>query len=167
MAILGKLEDYLEQSHVRYTHTIHPVAFTAQEVAEVENVPAHKVAKTVVFRDEDGFGIAVLPADRDVDLQELRFSLGVGHMLLATENELLKLFPDCELGAMPPFGNLYRLPVFVDDSLLEEDVIAMNAGTHRDVIHMSFEDYSRLVEPIVISFSKELECAGIARSAWD
>ena len=147
MPILSKLKEFLEQNKVEYTHTVHPLAYTAREVATVEHVPAREVAKTVVFLSEQGYGMAVLPADSVVDLEQLRLDLGLNRLRLATEGELGELFPPCELGAMPPTGNLWGLPVYVDSRMGAEDMITFNAGTHRDVIHMHFRDFERLVNP--------------------
>jgi Ala-tRNA(Pro) deacylase len=154
MSMLQKLLDFLEQNQVKYTHHSHPTAYTAREVASVEHVPAHKVAKTVVFLSENGYGMAVLPGDSMLDLDGLRALLGVARLRLATESELSELFKDCELGAMVPFGSLCGLPVFVDGGLAREEGIAFNAGTHRDVIHMRFDDYQRLVKPTIVDVSK-------------
>ena len=159
MPILRKLQDFLEQNRVDYTHTVHPLAYTAREVAAAEHVPAREVAKAVVFLDEHGYGMAVLPADTVVDLEQLRLDLGLSRLRLATEAELADLFPPCELGAMPPFGNLFGLPVYVDSRLAGEDMIAFNAGTHRDVIHMHFRDFERLVQPSVVAFARRAGAA--------
>jgi Ala-tRNA(Pro) deacylase len=154
MPMLDKLLTFLDQNQVKYTRHSHPTAYTAREVASVEHVPAHKVAKAVVFLSENGYGMAVLPGDSMLDLQGLRASLGVSRLRLATESELGELFPDCELGAMGPFGNLCGLPVYADPGLAGEEMIAFNAGTHRDVIHMRFEDFQRLAQPKVVGLSK-------------
>jgi Ala-tRNA(Pro) deacylase len=154
MAMLQRLLQYLDDNHVEYTHHTHPTAYTAREVASVEHIPAHRIAKVVVYFTENGYGMAVLPGDSMLDLQSLRTALGVSRLRLATESELADLFPDCELGAMPPFGNLFDLPVFVDGSLTTEETIAFNAGTHRDVVHMKYRDFERLVRPKVMNLSR-------------
>ncbi len=154
MAMLQRLLQYLDENRVEYTHHTHPTAYTAREVASVEHVPAHRIAKVVVYFTENGYGMAVLPGDSMLDLQSLRTALGVSRLRLATESELADLFPDCELGAMPPFGNLFDLPVFVDGSLTTEETIAFNAGTHRDVVHMKYRDFERLVRPKVMNLSR-------------
>jgi len=155
MSMLQKLLALLDQNQVKYTRHSHPTAFTAREVASMEHVPAHKIAKTVVFLSENGFGMSVMPGDSLLDLEGLRALLGVGRLRLATESELSELFADCELGAMAPFGSLCNLPVFVDGELASEETIAFNAGTHRDVIHMRFEDYQRLVKPTVLKLARQ------------
>ena len=154
MPMLEKLMLFLDENQVDYTRHGHPTAYTAREVAAVEHVPAHKVAKTVVFFSENGYGMAVLPGDSMLDLQGLRTLLGVSRLRLAAESELNDLFPECELGAMAPFGNLFGIPVFVDGRLAAEETIAFNAGTHQDVIHMRFEDYQRLVGPSIVTVSR-------------
>ena len=154
MAILGKLQELLEKNQVSYTHHVHATAYTAKEVASMEHLPVHRFAKVVVFTGDEGNGIAVLPADYVVDMQELRVALGLKRARLATEKELAEMFPDCELGAMPPIGDLYNMPTFVESSLTEEERIAFNAGTHRDVIYIRFEDFKRLADPTVIHFSR-------------
>ena len=154
MPLLEKLRNFLEANHAAYTHTVHPTAFTAREVASAEHLPAREVAKTVVVFGDDGYHMMVVPASRLVDFQEVRLTLGLTHARLATEEELGKLFPDCELGAMPPIGSLYDIPVYLDSSLAGEDTIAFNAGTHHDVVHMRTAQYRALVHPTVISLAR-------------
>ncbi len=156
MAVSKKLQDFLDQSGVAYTHTVHPLAYTAREVASAEHISAQEVAKVVVFLGEGGYRMVVLPASKVVDFQELRTLMGLSHARLATEKELSQLFPDCELGAMPPFGNLYGMPVHLDSSLLADETIAFNAGTHRDLIHMRLEDFRKLVNPEIVSLARQL-----------
>jgi Ala-tRNA(Pro) deacylase len=154
MPMLDKLLAFLDENRVQYTRHSHPTAYTAREVASVEHIPAHKIAKTVIFLTENGYGMAVLPGDYMLDMQGLRNMLGVSRLRLATESELGELFPECELGAMGPFGNLCGLPVYVDSGLAGEQNIAFNAGTHRDVIHMRFDDLRRLVQPRIVELSR-------------
>ncbi len=156
MGVLPKLQELLDQAGVAYTHTVHPLAYTAREVASAEHIPAYEIAKTVVFVGEHGYGMAVLPADSVIDLEQLRLDLGLARLRLATEAELGELFPGCELGAMPPMGNLFGLPVYVDDRLARDETIAFNAGTHRDVIHMKFRDFDRVVNPAVVPFARRM-----------
>jgi len=155
MAMCEKLRHFLDESRVPYTHSVHPLAYTAREVASAEHVPAREVAKTVVIWGDNGFAMLALPASMVVDFQELRGVLGLTHVRLATETELGQLYPDCDLGAMPPFGSLYGMPVYMDSALLRDERIAFNAGTHRDVIHMAMEDFRRLASPTVISVGRE------------
>ncbi len=154
MPIFAKLRETLDASGVSYTHHVHPLAYTARELASAEHIPAHEVAKVVVFLGDHGYGMAVLCADSMVDVMELRAALGYQRLRLATEAELGELFPDCELGAMPPLGNLFGLPVYVDSRVAGEETIAFNAGTHRDVVLMRFKDFQNLVKPEIVHFAR-------------
>lgn len=160
MPILTKLREFLDRNQIEYAATVHPLAYTAREVASAEHTPPREVAKTVIYLSEHGYGMAVLPADSVVDLEQLRLDLGMSRLRLATEAELGELFPSCELGAMPPFGNLFGLPVYVDGRLAGEEMILFNAGTHRDVIHMRFRDFQRLVNPTIVAFARRVMAAG-------
>ncbi len=162
MAMTEELRLFLEQSHTEYKLTSHSLAYTAREVASAEHIPAREVAKTVVVWGDNGYAMLVLPANMVVDFQELRTALELTHVRLATETELGELFPDCDLGAMPPFGALYKMPVYLDSSLLRDEHIAFNAGTHRDVIHMKLEDYRRLASPVIVSVARET----MAQHGW-
>ena len=153
MEILGKLKDFLDQNNAEYTHTSHGRVYTAREVAFAEHLSPHNFAKTVVFFSENGYGMAVLPADTLVDLNQLRRDLGLARLRLATESELDELFPDCEVGAMPPFGNLYGMEVYAAGSLSENEEIGFNAGSHTEVIKLAYKDFERLVRPHVVSFT--------------
>ena len=159
--ILAKLETLLDVNGIHYTHTIHKTAFTAREVANAEEMPVNRIAKCIVFFAEDGYGIAVVPGDRKVDLHEMRALFRQPHLRLATEDELRKLFPESELGAMPPIGNHVGLPVFVDSILAGQETIAFNAGTHRDAIHMKFSDFERLSGATILPHAMSVNrCAG-------
>jgi Ala-tRNA(Pro) deacylase len=162
MAFLERLRVFLDGHHAEYTHTEHPQAYTAREVAHAEHLPAREIAKVVVVFGDDGYRMIVVPANRLVDFHEVRLALGLSHARMATEEELARLFPDCELGAMPPFGNLYNMPVYLDSTLAGEDIIAFNAGTHRDVIHMKTSDYRDMALPTVISLARE----AVMRHGW-
>jgi Ala-tRNA(Pro) deacylase len=162
MALLERLRVFLDENHAEYTHTQHPQAYTAREVASAERLPAREVAKTVVVFGDNGYHMMVVPANRLVDFHEVRLALGLTHARMATEEELGRLFPDCELGAMPPFGNLYDIPVNLDSALAGEEIIAFNAGTHRDLVHMRTIDYRDLARPTVISLASE----AVMRQGW-
>ena len=154
MPMLSKLQDFLDRNHVSYGHTVHRPTYTARQLARAEHVPEKEVVKTVVVVGDRGYGMAVLPADCAADLRALRDFLGLSRLRLATEPEVSALFSDSETGAEPPFGNLYGLPVYVDDTLCSEDLISFNAGTHRDTVHMRFRDFIRLVQPEIVPFSR-------------
>jgi Ala-tRNA(Pro) deacylase len=151
MAILTKLKEFLDTNGVRYEVRSHRPAFTAQEVAEAEHIPGREMAKVVMVRDGDDYLMAVLPAPDHLDLDRLGKAAGRDELRLATEREFARLFPGCEPGAMPPFGNLYALPVWVDESLARDDEIAFNAGNHQQTVHMKYADFARLVQPRIAS----------------
>jgi Ala-tRNA(Pro) deacylase len=158
MPFSTKLQNFLERN-LAYKHTTHPIAYTAHEVAAAEHLPAREVAKVVIIAADNVYAMVVLPANRILHLPELRHALGVRHARLATEQELVRLFPDCDLGAMPPFGNLYDIPVYLDGGLALDDWIAFNAGSHIDVVHMRFQDYKGLVNPLVVPLARETTMA--------
>ena len=148
-----RLRDYLEKEKVWYVQEVHRTAYTAQEVAAEEHVPGKMVAKTVVVKVDDHFVLAVLPASARTNFARLKAALGAREVRLASELEFAGLFPDCEVGAMPPFGNLYGVPVYVDTSLTRDDEIVFNAGTHQDTIRMKYADFERLALPTVFPFA--------------
>lgn len=148
----AKVREFLDSHRVRYVTVQHSPAFTAAEVAESAHVSGRDFAKTVIVVIEDEMVMVVLPASRRVLLNDLREMLDSTHLRLATEAEFRDRFPDCELGAMPPFGNLYNMRVFVSGLLAEEKEIAFNAGSHTEVIKMGYSDFDRLVKPVVLDF---------------
>ena len=149
-----KLQEFLKRNQVSFKHTVHPLAYTAREVASAAHLPAREIAKVVIVSVDNAYQMVVLPANRAVDLGELRAALGMSHARLATETEIAGLFPDCDLGAMPPFGNLYNMPVYVDSGLAQDEWIAFNAGSHTDVIHLRFKDYKWLVNPVILPLAR-------------
>lgn len=155
MPLSERLRSFLESHSVEYSVTVHPRAYTAREVAVVEHLPPRELAKTVVLFSDGEYLMVVIPANKIVDLPEARLALESNQVRLATEDELGKLFPDCELGAMPPFGSLYQMQVYLDRSLTGEDRIAFNAGTHREILHMKMADFRSLVQPAVVSLVRE------------
>jgi Ala-tRNA(Pro) deacylase len=153
MTILSRWLEYLDGNHVRYSHSVHAPAQTALETAEAERVPPRDLAKVVVYAGDTGFGIAVVAADELVDRLEVGKLLGLSYIRLANEGELAEIFADCELGAMPPFGQPYEMPVLLDAGLAAKEFIAFQIGTHRDVVRMSVADYKRLVRPLTGSIT--------------
>ena len=125
---------YLNQNGVRYTHTTHPAAFTARDVAVAEFMPPSRIAKGVVFRGDRGYILVLVPADSFVDPEPVRTAIGAQRLRIADEAELLNLFPDAEVGAMAPLTALAGLPIYLDRVLADEEFIAFTAGTHRDTI---------------------------------
>ena len=142
-----RLKEFLDREHVKYVSIDHSPAFTAQEVAAAAHVPGKELAKTVIIKVDGELAMIVLPASEQVQLAILRETLGAKHVELADESEFREAFPDCETGAMPPFGNLYGMPVFVSQALREDDEIAFNAGSHSELIRLTYADYERLVHP--------------------
>jgi Ala-tRNA(Pro) deacylase len=154
MPLTERLRGLLDSRQIPYSLTRHRAAIRASELAHLEHLPAWEVAKTVVVLGDDQFLIVVVPADRQVDLQEVRSALDLKQIRLATEQELGELFPDCELGAMPPIGILYHLPVYLDADLANETMITFNAGTHQECVHMRTSDFRKLTQPHVVSITR-------------
>ncbi len=152
----AKLKELLDSEHVRYSTIRHSAAYTSQEIASLAHIPGKELAKTVMVRvDGERMVMAILPASFRVDLDELGKAVRAGSVSLATEAEFRGRFPDCEMGAMPPFGNLYGMPVVVDAALTEDAEIAFNAGSHSELIRMSYSDFERLVHPSLACFSRQ------------
>lgn len=148
-----RLEAYLREHGVRYEVTPHAEAYTAQEVAATEHVSGRQFAKVVIAEADGAQVMLVLPAAARVDLVKLREALGAKMARLAREDEFAAKFPDCEAGAMPPFGNLYGMPVYLDRSLASQPRIVFNACSHRETLNVSTADYQRLAGPTVIEMS--------------
>lgn len=155
MSCKRKLEDYLREHGVPYGSQHHARAITAQEVAAVEHVPGRMFAKTVMVVADDELAMLVLPAPHHVNPERAAEALGVGEVRLAGEDLFEETFPDCEVGAMPPFGNLYGVPVYVDESLAEDEEIVFRAGTHTDTMSVAYADFERLVGPKVLRFADQ------------
>jgi Ala-tRNA(Pro) deacylase len=145
----AKLKQLLDESRVSYSPIVHRIAYTAQEVAEAEHVPGREHAKVTVIRAGEGFLLAVLPATRKVDLAKLAHVVSAKPIRLADESEFSALFPDCEPGAMPPFGHLFGLPVIVDSELEKDEHIVFQAGSHAESVRMRYADFKRLGNPRV------------------
>lgn len=148
-----KLKAYLDKEKVKYVTIKHSSAFTSQEIAASAHVAGKEFAKTVMILVNGKMTMAVLPASYQVDFDLLKEMLGSNNVTLATETEFKNLFPDCEIGAMPPFGNLYNVDVYVAEALTEDQEITFNAGSHSELIKLDFADYMRLVKPIILKFS--------------
>ncbi len=148
-----KLKEFLDSKNIKYVSIQHSPAYTTQEVAASVHVSGRDMAKTVIVRIEGTLAMVVLPANRKVVLSDLREMLGAERVKIAGEEEFKDQFPDCEIGAMPPFGNLYGMEVYVAPSLTQETAIAFNAGTHTEVIKLAYQDFARLVNPKVINFT--------------
>jgi len=146
---LSKLREFLDSRHIKYMVISHSLAYTAQGVAALTHLSGKKLAKTVIVKIDGILAMAVVPASAHVDLDQLRVLTGAKTVELATEREFKDAFPDCETGAMPPFGNLYDMCVYADAGLAEYEEITFNAGTHRELVRMNWDDLVRLVNPMV------------------
>ena len=153
---LGRLESYLREHGAKYEVDIHPERFTAQETAQVEHVPGMAFVKVVMVKADGHLLMLAVPAPHEVDLDAVGWIMGAREVDLAHERDFADTFDDCEVGAMPPFGNLYDIPVLVDEALAEDENIVFNAGTHRRAVRMSFSDFHRLVRPMMGTFSRLL-----------
>lgn len=150
---LSKVRAFLDAHGTKYVVISHSKAYTAQGIAAIAHISGRELAKSVIVKLDGDLAMTVLPASYQVDLEALRYATGVQEAELASESEFKRHFPDCETGAMPPFGNLYGIPVYVDETLAEDREIAFNAGSHFELIKMAYDDFVRLVKPEVMEFS--------------
>ena len=159
-----KLREFLNSQNIPYMTISHAVAYTAKEIAALTHISNKELAKTVIVKIDSTLAMAVLPASYDVDLSSLRVATGARSVNLAKESEFKDRFPECEIGAMPPFGNLYGMAVYVDESLTKDKDIAFNAGSHNELLQVCYADFERLVKPTVLKFSElpDMESMG----AW-
>jgi Ala-tRNA(Pro) deacylase len=150
---LTKLREFLDSRQIKYLVISHSVAYTAQGIAALMHLSGKKLAKTVIVKIDGVLAMAVVPASMNVDLDLLRTAASVGAVEVATEQEFKDAFPDCETGAMPPFGNLYDMAAYADASLAENEEITFNAGTHRELMRMGWRDLTQLVEPQITNLT--------------
>lgn len=148
-----KLKAFLDENNIRYVTIKHSSAYTSQEIASSAHVSGKELAKTVMIKIDDEMAMAVLPASYQVDFKLLNEVFKNQKVSLATESEFKNLFPDCEVGAMPPFGNLYDMDVFVAEILRKNKEIVFNAGSHKELIRMNYKDFERLEQPAILKFS--------------
>ncbi|HKL16663.1 MAG TPA: YbaK/EbsC family protein [Balneolaceae bacterium] len=148
---VSKLTDYLDENDIKYVTVNHSKAFTAQEVAASAHIPGRRMAKPVMVNADGDLKMVVLPSTHDLDFDALKNTLNASDVELASESDFKNLFPDCELGAMPPFGNLYDIETIVSEELTGDVEIAFNAGSHNEVIKMAYRDFETLVEPEIMS----------------
>lgn len=145
-----RLREFLDKNNVRYVVITHSRAYTAAGTAAITHIPGNELAKTVMVRVDDQLAMAVIPASRHLDLNALRGAVGAKGVSLVSEKEFENSFPDCEIGAMPPFGLLYDLPVYLDEKLSRDLEIAFNAGSHRELVRLAYKDFERLQHPMVV-----------------
>lgn len=151
-----KLLDYLDTHHVQYKCLSHPTSYTAQKTAHMAHVSGKEMVKTLIVKINGELKMAVIPANQMLNMRLLKNLYSTEDVELARESEFAELFSDCELGAMPPFGNLYGIEEFVAEELTKDEEIAFNAGTHTEVIKMKYNDFERLVKPRILNFKIEL-----------
>ena len=150
------LQSFLDEKGVAYRLSRHDTVFTASGLAEVEHVPGRKVIKPVVVKADGQFVMCALPASHKIDFEELKRQLEVNYVSLVTEEKLRELFPDCQIGAEPPIGRLYGMTTLMDESLVADDRVTFQAGTHEDSITMTLADYRRVAQPEIAYFGRHL-----------
>jgi Ala-tRNA(Pro) deacylase len=150
-----KLKKYLDENKIKYISINHSSVFTSQEIAASAHIPGEELAKTVIIKADDKMAMAVLPASYKISFEYLKSILDADDVRLAYEQEFMDKFPDCEVGAMPPFGNLYGLEVYMSESLSAAEEIAFNACSHTELIRMNLKDFINLVRPKVVKFSSQ------------
>ena len=155
--VIKKLRKYLDENSVKYVVISHSASFSAQEIAAMTHIPGREMAKPVMVNVNGELAMAVLPASYHIDFNRLALAMGTFDVYLASESEFKEKFPDCEVVAMPPFGNLYGVEVYVAQSLTEDEDIAFNAGSHTDLIKLPYKDFERLVQPKILSFTDRLD----------
>jgi Ala-tRNA(Pro) deacylase len=148
-----RLKEFLDANHTKYVSIRHSPAYTAQEIAAAAHVPGGELAKSVIVKLDGTMAMAVLPASLQLDFDLLQGAAHVSKAELASEKEFKGRFPDVEVGAMPPFGNLYGMDVFVSEILARDEQIAFNAGTHTELIRMTYSDFEKLAKPSVVRIS--------------
>ena len=147
------LKEFLDKKKVKYVTVNHSPAFTAQEIAAKAHIPGKELAKTVIVKVDGKMAMVVLPASYQVEFDALKKAIGAGSVALASESEFKDQFPGCDVGAMPPFGNLYDMDTYVAESLAEDEDIAFNAGSHTELVRLAFNDFKKHVKPKVVKFS--------------
>lgn len=147
---IRKLRDFLDSNHIRYFIISHSPVYTAQEVAAPAHIPGKELAKTVMVTIDGKLAMAVLPASYKLDFDKLKDAAGTRDALLASEEDFADMFPGCEVGAMPPFGNLYGMKTYVAEELAEDEEIVFNAGNHMELLRLSYADFEQLVKPLVV-----------------
>lgn len=156
---LSRLKEFLDEHRIQYVVISHSVAYTANGIAALTHIPGKELAKTVIVKIDNALAMAVISASQHVDLALLKAATAAKTVEIATEDEFKDRFPDCETGAMPPFGNLYGISVFADEDLSRDKEIAFNAGSHRELVRLAWEDFERLVHP------KLMKLAAVKRAA--
>lgn len=155
MPILKRLKEVLDQAKLPYEVYNHALAYTAQEIAATQHFSGNEMAKVVMLEVDDELVMAVIAGNHKISTETARVSLGAGRVRLATEAEFSLRFPECEVGAMPPFGNLFGLKVFVDPALTRDEYIYFNAGNHVQTVRLKYKDFAALVNPRIVKLVAE------------
>jgi Ala-tRNA(Pro) deacylase len=155
MAILKKLKAALDEAKLSYEVFNHPLAYTAQEIAASQHVPGKEMAKVVMLLVDETLVMGVITGSQKIALDMVKTSLGAKEARLATEDEFISRFPECEIGAMPPFGNLFHVPVVVDPAVERDEYIYFNAGNHAQTVHLKYKDFEKLVHPRIARLTEE------------
>lgn len=150
---IKKLKEFLDNNNIKYVTIEHSPSYTAQEIAASAHIPGKELAKTVIVKIDGKMAMAVLPASFKVNFGLLKKASSAQNVTLADEDDFKDMFPDCDVGAMPPIGNLYGMDVYVDEQLTRDKEIAFNAGSHSELIRLEYRDFERLVHPKVEKFS--------------
>ena len=160
IAIIKKLKELFDEAKVSYEVYNHPLAYTAQEIAQRQHFSGDQMAKVVILKVDGKLVMAIITGSQQIHLPTVRTSLGVDEVNLATEDEFISRFPDCEIGAMPPFGNLFGLAVYVDPAVTKDESIYFNSGNHVQTVRIRYKDFERLVTPQVARLTEEkTKCA--------
>ena len=149
-----KLFEFLDSQKTDYTRISHSKAYTAQQTAATAHIPGKELAKTVIVKFDGKMVMVVLPASYKIDFDQLKYASGAKKVEMSSESEFRDTFDDCDLGAMPPFGNLYDMKVYVALSLAEGEEITFNACEHNELVKMKYKDFDRLVKPRILKFSE-------------
>jgi Ala-tRNA(Pro) deacylase len=155
MPVLKRLKELLDEAKISYEVYNHPLAYTAQEIAAQQHISGKEMAKVVMLEADDHLIMGVIPGSQKIHLNTAKASLGATALRLATEDEFISRFPECEIGAMPPFGNLYGLPVVVDPALEKDEYIYFNAGNHVQTVRLKYKDFAQLVKPRIARLTEE------------
>ncbi len=150
-----KIKEFLDENRIKYLTVTHSISYTAQEIAASAHIKGKGFAKSVLIKSDGKLIMVVLPGSYRVDFDKLKEAVGSSDIRLANEQEFKDKFPDCEVGAMPPFGNLYNIDTYVAASLVEDEDFAFNAGTHTELIRMPYRDYENLVNPKIVRFASK------------
>lgn len=150
---IRKLREFLDDNQIKYVVITHSMAYTSQGVAASAHISGNELAKTVMLKKDGVLCMAVLPASKHVDIRAFAKHTNSRDVWLASERDFKDRFPDCEIGAMPPFGNLYGVPVYVEPLLSQDKEIAFNAGSHLELVQLAYSDFERLVQPTVVDFA--------------